>query len=145
MVPISTHPFPRLGLRFVVRFTEGTSRSIRARYGSLPRTGVRSLTAVVAHTTLTSRRTAPPNRFSLAFGSTLGLRFLSWPPMSLTIAILVIVRFQGAIDNFLKRLIEGNIIPFGSPRAVTASRPAQSPVFLIYVIDLPPHAGMITV
>lgn len=35
--------------------------------------------------------------------------FLGWPPMSFAIAILVIARFRGAIDNFLTRLVEGNI------------------------------------
>ena len=34
---------------------------------------------------------------------------LSWPPVALVIAILFIARFRGAIDDFLKRLVEGNI------------------------------------
>lgn len=34
---------------------------------------------------------------------------LSWPPIALVIAILFISRFRGAIDDFLKRLVEGNI------------------------------------
>ena len=34
---------------------------------------------------------------------------LSWPPIALVIAILFIARFRGAIDDFLKRLVEGNI------------------------------------
>lgn len=35
--------------------------------------------------------------------------FLSWPPIALAITVLFITRFRGAIDDFLKRLIEGNI------------------------------------
>lgn len=35
--------------------------------------------------------------------------FLSWPPIALAIAILFISRFRGAIDDFLKRLVEGTI------------------------------------
>lgn len=34
---------------------------------------------------------------------------LSWPPIALVIAILFITRFRGAIDDFLKRVVEGNI------------------------------------
>lgn len=34
---------------------------------------------------------------------------LSWPPIALAIVILFISRFRGAIDDFLKRLVEGNI------------------------------------
>lgn len=34
---------------------------------------------------------------------------LSWPPIALVIAVLFIARFRGAIDDFLKRLVEGNI------------------------------------
>ncbi|MEO7622003.1 MAG: hypothetical protein ABIS30_02960 [Gallionella sp.] len=33
----------------------------------------------------------------------------SWPPIALVIAILFISRFRGAIDDFLKRVVEGNI------------------------------------
>lgn len=35
---------------------------------------------------------------------------LSWPPMAVLISVLVIFRFRGAIDDFLKRLVEGNIL-----------------------------------
>lgn len=34
---------------------------------------------------------------------------LSWPPIALVIAVLLITRFRGAIDDFLKRIVEGNI------------------------------------
>ena len=34
---------------------------------------------------------------------------LSWPPIALVTAILLISRFRGAIDDFLKRLVEGTI------------------------------------
>lgn len=34
---------------------------------------------------------------------------LSWPPMALAIAAMFIFRFRAAIDDFLKRLVEGNI------------------------------------
>jgi len=33
----------------------------------------------------------------------------SWPPIALVIAIIFIARFRGAIDDFLNRLVEGNI------------------------------------
>lgn len=48
----------------------------------------------------------------------------SWPPIALVIAILFISRFRGAIDDFLKRLIEGNI--FG--QAFKAAPPVQQTV-----------------
>lgn len=34
---------------------------------------------------------------------------LSWPPIAFLIALLVLGRFRSAIDDFLKRLVEGNI------------------------------------
>ena len=34
----------------------------------------------------------------------------SWPPVALVIAILFVARFRGAIDDFLKRVVEGNIL-----------------------------------
>ena len=47
----------------------------------------------------------------------------SWPPVALVIAILLISRFRGAIDDFLKRLVEGNI--FG--QVFKAAAPLQQP------------------
>lgn len=35
--------------------------------------------------------------------------FLSWPPILLVVAYLLISKFRAAIDDFLKRLVEGNI------------------------------------
>ncbi|MBI3776860.1 MAG: hypothetical protein HY273_15175 [Gammaproteobacteria bacterium] len=35
---------------------------------------------------------------------------LGWPPVGLAIAILFTSRFKSAIDDFLKRLIEGNVL-----------------------------------
>lgn len=35
---------------------------------------------------------------------------LSWPPIALVIAVIFISRFRGAIDDLLKRLVEGNIL-----------------------------------
>lgn len=35
---------------------------------------------------------------------------ISWPPIALVIAILLITRFRSAIDDFLKRVVEGNIL-----------------------------------
>ncbi len=46
---------------------------------------------------------------------------LSWPPIALLIAMLFISRFRTAIDDFLKRLVEGNI--FG--QKFTAVPPPQ--------------------
>jgi hypothetical protein len=46
---------------------------------------------------------------------------LSWPPIALVIAILFITRFRSAIDDFLKRVVEGNI--FG--QAFKAVPPVQ--------------------
>ena len=34
---------------------------------------------------------------------------LSWPPIAFLIALLFVARFRTAIDDFLKRLVEGNI------------------------------------
>jgi hypothetical protein len=34
---------------------------------------------------------------------------LSWPPIAFLISLLVLGRFRSAIDDFLKRLVEGNI------------------------------------
>lgn len=34
----------------------------------------------------------------------------SWPPIALVIAVIFISRFRGAIDDFLNRVIEGNIL-----------------------------------
>jgi hypothetical protein len=47
--------------------------------------------------------------------------FLSWPPVALLIAMLFVSRFRTAIDDFLKRLVEGNI--FG--QKFTAVPPPQ--------------------
>ena len=46
---------------------------------------------------------------------------LSWPPIALLIAIIFISRFRNAIDDFLKRIVEGNI--FG--QAFKAVPPVQ--------------------
>lgn len=35
--------------------------------------------------------------------------FFSWPPIALVIAIILVTRFRGAIDDFLNRVVEGNI------------------------------------
>lgn len=51
---------------------------------------------------------------------------LSWPPIALVIAILFITRFRGAIDDFLKRIVEGNI--FG--QAFKAVPPLQQTALL---------------
>lgn len=47
----------------------------------------------------------------------------SWPPIALVIAIIFISRFRGAIDDFLNRVVEGNI--FG--QAFKAVPPRQQP------------------
>lgn len=47
----------------------------------------------------------------------------SWPPIALVIAFIFISRFRGAIDDFLNRIIEGNI--FG--QAFKAVPPRQQP------------------
>jgi hypothetical protein len=49
---------------------------------------------------------------------------LSWPPIALVIAIIFITRFRAAINDFLNRLIEGNI--FG--QTLKAAPPHQIPV-----------------
>lgn len=46
----------------------------------------------------------------------------SWPPVALVIAILFIAQFRGAIDDFLKRVVEGNILG----QAFKAVPPQQS-------------------
>ncbi len=51
--------------------------------------------------------------------------FLSWPPVALLVAFLFIARFKSAIDDFLKRLVEGNI--FGQAfKAVPPSQKADT-------------------
>lgn len=48
---------------------------------------------------------------------------LSWPPIAFLIALLVLGKFRAAIDDFLKRLVQGNI--FGQEfRAVPPSQQA---------------------
>lgn len=49
---------------------------------------------------------------------------LSWPPVAFLIALLFVARFRGAIDDFLKRLVEGNI--FG--QVFKAVPPAQQSI-----------------
>lgn len=52
--------------------------------------------------------------------------FLSWPPIALLIAIVFVARFRSAIDDFLKRLVEGNV--FGQVfKAVPPSQKADPP------------------
>lgn len=47
----------------------------------------------------------------------------SWPPIALVIAIIFVSRFRGAIDDFLNRVIEGNILG----QAFKAVPPRQQP------------------
>jgi hypothetical protein len=49
---------------------------------------------------------------------------LSWPPIALVIAVLLITRFRGAIDDFLKRIVEGNI--FGQAFKAVPPPPQQT-------------------
>ncbi|MGZ3237243.1 MAG: hypothetical protein ACXWIN_07485 [Burkholderiaceae bacterium] len=69
--------------------------------------------------------------------------FLSWPPIALLIALLFVARFRSAIDNFLARLVEGNI--FGQvfkavPPSQKVDPPGAAENRLAVAAEAAPHA-----
>ncbi len=69
----------------------------------------------------------------------------SWPPVALVISVLLVARFRSAIDDFLKRIVEGNI--FGQvfkavpPPQQSGSTGAKQDQLIIAAETTPPAAG----